>query len=134
MILLASTGKQPRVAMPWYQIFQDGPEYEARRKRGAFVPPNVTSKSVRDAVPAHLFERSTAKSLFYIIRHIIVTFAIYYCGSKIPILQKFVPSPLDRGIGALLWILYWGWQGMSFAGIWALGTYEKHNSQVIFPL
>ena len=131
MIFLASTEKQP-LAMPWYQIFQDGPEYEARRKRGIFVPPNVSSKSVRDAVPAHLFERSTAKSLFYIIRHLLVTIAIYYCGSKITVLQKVVPSPLDRGIGALLWVLYWGWQGMSFAGIWALGTYEKHISQIIF--
>ncbi len=120
--------------MPWYQVFQDGPEYEARRKQGTFVPPNVTLKTVRDAVPAHLFERSTPKSLFYIIRHILVTYAIYYCGSKIDILPNIVPFPLGKVISAPLWILYWGWQGMSFAGIWALGTYEAHLSDVFFFL
>jgi hypothetical protein len=118
--------------MPWYQVFQDGPEYEARRKRGTFVPPNVTLKTVRDAVPAHLFERSTPKSLFYIIRHILVTYAIYYCGSRIAILPNVVPFPLGNVISAPLWILYWGWQGMSFAGIWALGTYEIHFPEVFF--
>ncbi|KAF8635720.1 hypothetical protein AX15_000338 [Amanita polypyramis BW_CC] len=113
--------------MPWYQIFHDGPEYEARRKRGIFVPPNVTLKAMHDAVPVHLFERSTAKSLYYIVRHIGVMYAIYYCGSKIdtlPVGKEYVPPPLGGYVRTLLWVFYWGWQGMSFAGIWALGKNE----------
>jgi hypothetical protein len=112
--------------MPWYQIFQDGPEYEARRKRRTFAPPNVALKDVHAAVPSHLFERSTAKSLFYIVRHVLVTYAIYYCGSRIdslPLGKDVVPSFVGTIVRPSLWLLYWGWQGMSFAGIWALGMH-----------
>ncbi|KAK2460742.1 hypothetical protein APHAL10511_007212 [Amanita phalloides] len=110
--------------MPWFQNFQDGPEYEVRRKRRTFVPPNVTMKAVHDAVPAYLFERSTAKSLFYVIRHFVIMFAIYYCGSNInalPIGEGCMSPLLGKSICVLTWFLYWGWQGMSFAGIWSLG-------------
>ncbi|KAF8888935.1 fatty acid desaturase-domain-containing protein [Gymnopilus junonius] len=74
--------------MPWFQIFQDGPEYEARKRRGKFTPPVVSLKQLRDAVPHHLFERSTTKSLAHMFRHFVI----------------------------ILWLLYWGWQGIAFAG------------------
>ena len=111
--------------MPWYQIFQDGPEYEARRKQRTFVPPDISLKTVHAAVPPRLFERSTAKSLFYIIRHVVVTYGIYWCGIKLDSIsfeqQGLVPPFAGTIIRRLLWLFYWGWQGMSFAGIWALG-------------
>ena len=111
--------------MLWFQIFQDGPEYEARRKRGTFTPPNLSLKQLHDAVPRHLHEKSTLKSLMYILRHIAFTCGFYYFASFINIftssrsggstlLLKYFARPS-------LWILYWGWQGITFAGIWCLG-------------
>ncbi|PFH53489.1 hypothetical protein AMATHDRAFT_54590 [Amanita thiersii Skay4041] len=116
--------------MPWYQIFQDGPEYEARRKKTTFDPPNVTIKEVHDAVPNQLFERSTGKSLYYIARHIAVTYGLYYCGQQLDALSfgKVGAPLLHRFIRLLLWLFYWGWQGMSFAGIWALGHEAGHDA------
>ena len=114
--------------MRWFQIFQDGPEYEARRRRGTFTPPNLSLKQLHDAVPRHLHEKSTLKSLSYVIRHIAFTFGFYYlatfinistsslCGRDVTLLLKYFVRPC-------LWILYWGWQGITFAGIWCLGTF-----------
>ncbi|KAF8627156.1 hypothetical protein AX17_006372 [Amanita inopinata Kibby_2008] len=114
--------------MPWYQVFRDSPEYESRKKRAVFDPPNISVKAVHDAVPNHLFERSTGKSLYYIARHFVVTYAFYCCGRLIDSL-----SPGSDGISAVLihsslWLLYWGWQGMAFAGIWALGHEAGHDA------
>lgn len=115
--------------MLWFQIFQDGPEYEARRRRGTFTPPNLSLKQLHDAVPRHLHEKSTLKSLSYVIRHIAFTFGFYYlatfinistsslCGRDVTLLLKYFVRPS-------LWILYWGWQGITFAGIWCLGTFK----------
>jgi omega-6 fatty acid desaturase (delta-12 desaturase) len=107
--------------MPWYQIFQDGPEFEARRNRKVFTPPNISLKLVREAVPQHLFLKSTPKSVFYISRHLLVTLAFFLFANW-----------LDQSIGNLLfkiplWILYSGWQGMAFAGIWCLGMPFLHS-------
>lgn len=113
------------IIMIWYQVFQDGPEYEARKKKGTFSPPNLSIKDVRDAVPPHLFERSTLKSLFYIFRHLSFTCIFYYIATQIDVLSDWVAF---RGypfayhlVRTTLWILYWGWQGVTFAGIWCLG-------------
>lgn len=115
-------------AMVWYQIFQDGPEYEARKRKGTFTPPNLTIKDLYDAVPRYLFERSTMKSLFYISRHLAITYAFYYLATQIEKMVHLIAGgdslchmlsrPLLRTI---LWFLYWGWQGIAFAGIWCLG-------------
>lgn len=123
--------------MPWYQIFQDGPEYEARRKQRTFVPPNISLKAVHAAVPPHLFERSTVKSLFYIIRHAVVTYGIYCCGIKLDSLsfeQGLVPPFAGTVVRPFLWLFYWGWQGMSFAGIWALGHEAGHDALSPYPI
>ena len=62
--------------MLWFQIFRDGPEHEARKKRGTFTPPNLSLK-LHDAMPRHLHEKSTLKSLSYILRHIAFTWNFY---------------------------------------------------------
>ena len=111
-----------------YPAFQDGPEYDARRRRN-FVPPNISIKDIRAAVPKHLFQRSTLKSLLYLFRHLAFTYAFYYIAAHIDtIAQRLVPgnsdsmSQISYGLTrGSLWILYWGWQGVAFAGIWCLG-------------
>ncbi|KAG5653713.1 hypothetical protein H0H81_011117 [Sphagnurus paluster] len=105
--------------MPWYQKFQDGPEYEARRRKGTFTPPDLSLKDVRDAVPPHLFQRSTLKSLFYILRHLAFTYAFYYIATHIDCIAQAVTDgglPGSSFVRSVLWILYWGWQGVTFAG------------------
>ena len=116
--------------MLWFQIFQDGPEYEARIKRGTFTPPNLSLKQLHDAVPRHLHEKSTLKSVAYILRHIAFIWGFYYLATFINV---FTSSPcggdaftitallLKYLVRPSLWILYWGWQGIAFAGIWCLG-------------
>src|ERR1700678_2923410 len=117
--------------MPWFQIFQDGPEYEARRKRGTFTPPNLSLKEVRDAVPRHLHERSTLKSLGYVLRHLAFTCGFYYLATLINISTASsrygdnITFLLRYFVRPSLWILYWGWQGITFAGIWCLGTFNR---------
>ncbi|KAF9447277.1 hypothetical protein P691DRAFT_793638 [Macrolepiota fuliginosa MF-IS2] len=113
--------------MIWFQIFQDGPEYEARRRRKTFTPPTLSLKQLRDAVPRHLFERSTAKSSLYIATHILLTIGLHLSAKRIaPALDLLAASTghnlLVRHIlRPLVWLLFWGWQGMFFAGIWCLG-------------
>lgn len=126
--------------MPWFQIFQDGPEYEARRKRGTFTPPNLSLKEVRDAVPRHLHERSTLKSLGYVLRHLAFTCGFYYLATLINISTASsrygdnITFLLRYFVRPSLWILYWGWQGITFAGIWCLGHEAGHNALSSYKL
>ncbi|KIM38876.1 hypothetical protein M413DRAFT_75526 [Hebeloma cylindrosporum] len=121
--------------MPWFQIFQDGPEYEARKKRGTFSPPNLSIKQLHDAVPRRLHERSTAKSLAYLLRHLAITYLFFYLATLInPITLSGTKSYpqlclfFRQIVRPLLWLLYWGWQGVMFAGIWCLGHEAGHNA------
>jgi omega-6 fatty acid desaturase (delta-12 desaturase) len=114
--------------MLWFQIFQDGPEYEARKKRGTFSPPNLSLKQLHEVVPRRLHERSTAKSLAYLLRHLAITYVFFYLATFInPITlsgTKLYPQLaffFRQIVHPLLWLLYWGWQGVTFAGIWCLG-------------
>ncbi|TFK71132.1 hypothetical protein BDN72DRAFT_838056 [Pluteus cervinus] len=118
--------------MPWYQIFQDGPEYEARKRKGNFVPPNITIKDLHEAVPPRLFERSTTTSLIYIARHLAFTYAFYVLATHLDTLYPLLGLAKDdlawRLLRPALWLQYWGWQGITFAGIWCLGHEAGHNA------
>jgi Domain of unknown function (DUF3474) len=124
--------------MVWYQLFQDGPEYEARRKRSAFTPPNLTLKDVHDAVPKHLFKKNTFKSLYYVLRHLAVTVLFYYLATQI---EGFVDRLIDRNnlvlralVRTVLWFTYWIWQGFAFAGIWCLGNVSDLLNDITLEL
>ncbi|KAF5364930.1 hypothetical protein D9758_008181 [Tetrapyrgos nigripes] len=91
---------------------------------------------LRAAVPKHLFKRSTTKSLFYILQHLVITM-----GTKINDFVEFVMERIVSFLGSgelaevfvgkvvstVMWLLYWGWQGMAFAGIWCLGHEAGHD-------
>ncbi|KAF8062488.1 fatty acid desaturase-domain-containing protein [Lyophyllum atratum] len=126
--------------MIWYQRFQDGPEYEARRRKGTFKPPNLSLKDLRDAVPPHLFEKSTFKSLFYLFRHLAFTYAFYYIATQIDVIAHTISGGDTPGytltrslVRGTLWTLYWGWQGVTFAGIWCLGHEAGHEALSPYP-
>lgn len=115
--------------LPW--LVRDAPEYEARKKRTQFVPPTISIKDVHAAVPRHLFEKSTAKSLFYVGRHVGLSVLFYVFATRIDRLAFTVNTALGLGEaarGALcwaLWALYWFWQSVAFAGMWTLGVYAQ---------
>jgi hypothetical protein len=112
----------------WYQVFQDGPEYEARKRQLSFTPPNLTLKQVHDAVPKHLFKRSSITSLYYVFRHLAFSYAFYKLATQIGPFVAFLSEhrilgPLGQTVVKVaLWSLYWFWQGIAMAGMWCLGT------------
>jgi omega-6 fatty acid desaturase (delta-12 desaturase) len=113
--------------MVWFQIFQDGPEYEARRRRKTFTPPDLSLKELHDAIPRHLFERSTLKSTFYIAIHILLTAILHVSAKRIPATLDILAVTSNHQtiihflLRPIIWTFFWGWQGMFFAGIWCLG-------------
>ncbi|KAF8911392.1 fatty acid desaturase-domain-containing protein [Mucidula mucida] len=121
--------------MLWYQIFQDGPEYERRRAQGTFRPADIKLKDLHDAVPKHLFERSTLRSLLYIAKHLAITYAFYFFATRIDFMSTVIvpgTSPFAlitrKLLHNFLWLMYWGWQGFAFAGIWCLGHEAGHDA------
>ncbi len=112
---------------PLSWLVQDAPEYEERIKRAQFVPPTVSIKDVHAAVPRHLFEKSTAKGLFYVGRHVGLSVLFYLFATRIDQLSWNAAaalgwSPSGRAVLSwAFWALYWFWQSVSFAGMWVLG-------------
>ncbi len=117
-------GSQPD-ALSW--LVRDGPEYEQRKKRPQFVPPSVSIKDVHAAVPRHLFERSTAKGLFYVGRTVALSVLFYKFATRIDHFSwataaAFGLGPAGRSLVSwTFWILYWFWQSVALAGFWTLG-------------
>ncbi|KAJ8454294.1 hypothetical protein ONZ45_g19361 [Pleurotus djamor] len=122
--------------MLWYQIFQDGPEYEARKRKSAFEPPNIALKDVHNAIPQELFEKSTLAGLYYVTRHLLIMLVFYLLATKIDAILLMVSPDRTTYSGALiniwlrtmLWLFYAGWQGLAFAGLWCLGHEAGHGN------
>ncbi|KAF9078312.1 fatty acid desaturase-domain-containing protein [Rhodocollybia butyracea] len=115
--------------MFWYQVFSDGVEYEARAGK-PFVPPDITIKQVWEAVPKHLFKKSTTTSLYYIARHLLITYALYVFAQNIDLVVSTIGgTPLARQVlKTVCWTAYWGFQGFAFAGIWCIGHDAGHGA------
>lgn len=121
----SSTGKTPKPSVPW--LARDAPEYEERKERAQFVPPTISIKDVRAAVPRHLFEKSTTKGLYFVGRHVALSMLFYLFATRIE--QSSWEIACELGWSAsgriivswVCWVLYWFWQSVSFAGMWTLG-------------
>ncbi|KAI0633978.1 fatty acid desaturase-domain-containing protein [Trametes polyzona] len=115
-------------------LVRDAPEYEARKQRTEFTPPTISIKEVHAAVPRHLFEKSTAKSLFYVGRHIALSVLFYVFATRIDRLSHSIIGSLGLSASSrtlvswALWGLYWFWQSVAFAGIWTLGHECGHDA------
>jgi hypothetical protein len=142
-----------------FGYLEDSPEYDLRKKT-PFKPPNVstlylfhppknmvsalyrtqvTFTELRASIPKHLYEKSTAKGLFYFARDIICAFAVYKLGTFIdPSAETAVnyglPPTAVRFAKWAAWAFYFHAQGVIFAGLWCLGheaghgTLSPHNS------
>ncbi|KAF2421198.1 fatty acid desaturase [Tothia fuscella] len=89
-----------------------------------FELPDYTIKQIRDAIPAHCFERSAAKGLGYVARDaalIATTFYIYYNY----VTPEVIPS---KAVRTILWAFYTFVQGLFGTGLWVLAHECGHQS------
>ncbi|KAI9834450.1 MAG: Oleate hydroxylase fah12 [Phylliscum demangeonii] len=114
---LSSIGGLDGVASPPPAKLVDGVGNE-------FHVPDFTIKQIRDAIPAHCFERSAATGLYYVARDIgclAATFALFHRY----LTPDLIPSTAVR---TLLWILYSVLQGLFGTGLWVLAHECGHQS------
>ncbi|KAH9831150.1 fatty acid desaturase-domain-containing protein [Rhodofomes roseus] len=118
-------------------MFDHGPEYKARQVlEKPFVPPTITLKDVHDAVPKHLLRKNPWLSSYYCIRDVVCCAAIFYYGFSIEHILAgnfggFVPLSAAwqiRVARAALWLVYWWFQGLSFAGFFCIGKSLGHQT------
>ena len=89
-----------------------------------FKLPDFTFNDLRNAIPRHCFQRSTAKSLGFVVRDIIQWAAlIYVC--KTFITPQYIQSPIVRGA---LWFAYTVVAGWIGTGLWVLAHECGHEA------
>jgi hypothetical protein len=98
-------------------------EYEARCQKD-FTPPNLSLKELRDAVPKAVFEKNTAKGVYYVVRCVVMAFACFKLAEYIdPFAALLSAHPvLAFGVRWSLWATYWFVQGVIWCGLWTLGA------------
>ena len=89
-----------------------------------FKLPDFTIKQIRDAIPAHCFNRSGARGLAYVARDL-TYLTIIFCTFYNFVTPKYIPSTALR---AGLWALYTVVQGLVATGIWVLAHECGHQS------
>lgn len=89
-----------------------------------FKLPDYTIKQIRDAIPAHCFERSAARSLSYVARDLAALASIFYVFHNFVTPENVPSTPLR----VVLWGLYTIVQGMFGTGIWVLAHECGHQA------
>ncbi|KAL8922515.1 MAG: hypothetical protein Q9208_005137 [Pyrenodesmia sp. 3 TL-2023] len=89
-----------------------------------FQLPDFTIKQIRDAIPAHCFQRSGAKGLAYVARDITSLALTLYLFHTF-LTAENVPSTTFR---AMLWAVYTFIQGLFGTGLWVLAHECGHQS------
>lgn len=89
-----------------------------------FKLPDFTIKEIRDAIPAHCFERSGTRGLAYVARDVLSLATIFYLFNTY-LTPENVPSTALR---ATLWAVYTFVQGLFGTGLWVLAHECGHQS------
>lgn len=89
-----------------------------------FQLPDFTIKQIRDAIPAHCFERSAARGLWYVARDIASLAVTFYLFHTYLTPENVVSTP----IRTLLWAVYAFVQGLFGTGLWVLAHECGHQS------
>lgn len=88
-------------------------------------PRNLTVKMIRDAVPAHCFERSLLRSLSHLLLDLLMIAAIgttmWFLDNRAQFLPRWIVS-------YFVWPMYWWWQGAVMTGVWVLAHECGHQS------
>ena len=89
-----------------------------------FQIPDITIKQIRDAIPAHCFQRSGLRGLSYVARDLAVLATVFMLFNRF-LIPENVPSIFLRG---LLWAVYTFVQGLFGTGLWVLAHECGHQS------
>ncbi|KAI4086490.1 MAG: hypothetical protein LQ344_007503 [Seirophora lacunosa] len=89
-----------------------------------FQLPDFTIKQIRDAIPAHCFQRSGVKGLGYVARDIASLATTFYLFRTL-VTPENIPSTPAR---AVLWAVYSFIQGLFGTGLWVLAHECGHQS------
>lgn len=89
-----------------------------------FELPDYTIKQLRDAIPAHCFERSAVRGLYYVFRDIFFLGTTFYLFHNY-VTPETVPSYAAR---TALWAAYTFIQGCFGTGLWVLAHECGHQS------
>ncbi|KAL6720131.1 hypothetical protein ACLMJK_002052 [Lecanora helva] len=89
-----------------------------------FQIPDFTIKQIRDAIPAHCYERSGIRGLSYVARDISVLATVFLLFNRF-LTPENVPSTCIRGA---LWAVYTFVQGLFATGVWVLAHECGHQS------
>ncbi|KAI9306905.1 fatty acid desaturase-domain-containing protein [Cunninghamella echinulata] len=101
-------------------IKKNEPVIDEAIERGWEIP-DFTIKEIRDAIPAHCFQRDTFRSFTYVFHDFAFAIALAYGATFIDQL----PNPATR---LALWALYWVAQGIVCTGIWVIGHECGHQA------
>jgi hypothetical protein len=88
----------------------------------------VSISQIRGVVPRELFRRSTRTGLYYTARSVGFPILLWILSQHIDATADTLRLQTSSGILGTglrygLWISYWWWQGITFAGIWCLGAF-----------
>jgi len=89
-----------------------------------FEIPDYTIKQIRDAIPAHCFERSGARGLAYVARDMACLAATFYVFHTYVTAETVPFTPVRFG----LWGVYTFVQGLFGTGLWVLAHECGHQS------
>ncbi|KAI3615582.1 delta-12 fatty acid desaturase [Moniliophthora roreri] len=91
-----------------------------------YTPLNVTISEVRDAIPSHLFERNTWKSLVYLGRDLLQAALLFVVMLW---LESMVASKLaDENLKMVAQTGLVALQGLAFTGLWVIGHECGHGA------
>lgn len=79
-------------------------------------------QTIRDAIPAHCFQPSTARSLGYVVRDVTMAVALGYAAFT------YIPALENSTLRTLAWIAYGYLQGLVCTGIWILAHECGHGA------
>lgn len=105
---------------------------EVKNQRGVLIDgngdefqvPDYTIKQLRDAIPAHCFQRSAVTGLYYVFRDIVSLATTFYLFNRF-VTPEIIPStPVRAG----LWAIYTFVQGLFGTGLWVLAHECGHQS------
>ncbi|RAK98689.1 oleate delta-12 desaturase odeA [Aspergillus ibericus CBS 121593] len=89
-----------------------------------FQIPDYTIKQIRDAIPAHCYERKALTSLWYVFRDVFWLATIFYVFHNY-VTPETVPYKPAR---VVLWALYTVLQGLFGTGVWVLAHECGHQA------
>jgi len=101
---------------------------ELSSSRAPVAPPSFTVGELRNAIPAHCWERSLLKSFSYLFTDLAVVAVLFYFAKHIDtvVVEETFGSvaPMLRHV---LWTAYWVVQGCVMTGLWVIGHECGHG-------